>query len=69
MCLAQGHNAVTQVRFEPATPLSRDKHSTTEFPTFECHSEPSFKCLQGKIPQNLQSAAVMNGAFKINDQY
>ena len=30
MCLAQGHNAVTPVRHEPATPLSRDKHSTTE---------------------------------------
>ena len=30
MCLAQGHNAVTPVRFEPAAPRSRLKHSTTE---------------------------------------
>ena len=30
MCLAQGHNAVTPVRFEPATPLSLVKLSTTE---------------------------------------
>ena len=30
MCLAQGHNAVTPVRLEPATPRSRDMHSTTE---------------------------------------
>ena len=30
MCLAQGHNAVTLVRLEPATARSRVKHSTTE---------------------------------------
>ena len=30
MCLAERHKAVTPVRFEPAAPLSRDKHSTTE---------------------------------------
>ena len=30
MCPAQGHNAVTPVRLEPAAPLSRVKHSTTE---------------------------------------
>ena len=30
MCLAQGHNAVTPVRLEPASPRSRVKHSTTE---------------------------------------
>ena len=30
MCLAQGHNAVTQVRLEPAVPWSQVKHSTTE---------------------------------------
>ena len=29
-CLAPGHNAVTPVRLEPATPLSGVKHSTTE---------------------------------------
>ena len=28
MCLAQGHNTVPPVRLEPATPQSRDKHST-----------------------------------------
>ena len=28
--LAQGHNAVTPVRLEPAAPRSRVKHSTTE---------------------------------------
>ena len=30
MCLAQGHNTVTQVRLEPEAPQSRAKHSTTE---------------------------------------
>ena len=30
MCLAQGRNAATQVRLEPVTPQSRDKHSITE---------------------------------------
>ena len=30
MCLAQGHNAVTPVRLEPAAPRSRVKLSTTE---------------------------------------
>ena len=30
MCLAQGHNAVTRVRLEPAIPQSWIKHSTTE---------------------------------------
>ena len=28
--LAQGHNALTPVKFEPAAPRSRVKHSTTE---------------------------------------
>ena len=32
MCLAQGHNAVTPVRLEPAAPQSRVKNSTTEPP-------------------------------------
>ena len=30
MCLAQGHNVVTQVRLEPVAPQSQVKHSTTE---------------------------------------
>ena len=30
MCLAQGHNAVTPVRLNPAVPRSRVKHSTTQ---------------------------------------
>ena len=30
MCLAQGHNAVTPGRLEPAAPQSQVKHSTTE---------------------------------------
>ena len=30
MCLAQGHNAVTPMRLEPAVPYSRVKHSTTK---------------------------------------
>ena len=30
MCLAQGHNAVTPARLEPAALRSRIKHSTTE---------------------------------------
>ena len=29
MCLAQGHNSVTQMRLEPAALRSRVKHSTT----------------------------------------
>ena len=30
MCLAQGHNAVTTVRLDPAASRSQVKHSTTE---------------------------------------
>ena len=30
MCLAQGHSKVPPLRFEPAAPRSRFKHSTTE---------------------------------------
>ena len=30
MCLAQGHNTVTQVRLEPTASQSQVKHSTTE---------------------------------------
>ena len=30
MCLAQGHNAVTPMKLEPAAVRSRVKHSTTE---------------------------------------
>ena len=30
VCLAQGHNAVTPVKLEPAAPRFRVKHSTTE---------------------------------------
>ena len=30
MCLSQGHNAVTPVRFEPAAPRSRVKDSINE---------------------------------------
>ena len=30
MCLAQGHNAVTPVRLEPAASQSQVKHSTTK---------------------------------------
>ena len=30
MCLAQGHNAVTPIRLEPAALRSRVKYSTTE---------------------------------------
>ena len=30
MVLAQGHNAVTPVRLQPAAPRSRVKHSTTQ---------------------------------------
>ena len=36
MCLAQGHNTVTQVRLEPEALRSRDKHSTTEPPCEVC---------------------------------
>ena len=35
MCLAQGHNPVMTVRLELATPRSRVKHSTTEFPNMD----------------------------------
>ena len=30
MCLAQGHNTLTPMRFEPAAPQSGVKHSTSE---------------------------------------
>ena len=33
ICLAQGHNAVTPVRFKSATPWSQVKHSATPPPT------------------------------------
>ena len=32
MCFAQGHNAVTPVRLQPAAPRSQVKHSTTALP-------------------------------------
>ena len=35
MCLAQGHNAVTPARLEPAAPRAQVKHSTTEPLDFE----------------------------------
>ena len=39
MCLAQGHNAMTPVRLEPAALRSRVKHSSSELPiTHECSS-------------------------------
>ena len=34
--LAQGHNAVTPVRLEPAAPRSRVKYSSTELPKNLC---------------------------------
>ena len=40
MCLAQGHNAVTPVRLEPAAPRSQVKHSTTE--TLRSFSDVAF---------------------------
>ena len=41
MCLAQGHNAVTPVRLEPAALRSRVKHSTTEPLRSHSHIEMS----------------------------
>ena len=43
LCLAQGHNALTPVRLQPATPRSRYKHSTTKLslPTIKCHENIS----------------------------
>ena len=39
MCLAQGNNAVTPVRFDPAAPRSRVKHSITELPTLSINPD------------------------------
>ena len=39
MCLAQGHNAVTPVRLDPAALWSRVKHSTTD-PLYSSHPPP-----------------------------
>ena len=36
MCLAQGYDTVTPIRFEPTAPRSRVKHSTTELITVIC---------------------------------
>ena len=37
MCLAQGHNAMTPLRLEPAALQSRVEHSTTEpLPSLFC---------------------------------
>ena len=43
MCLAQGHNAVTQVSLEPAAPRSRVKHSTTEPLHQQITEDPNLK--------------------------
>ena len=53
MCLAQGHNAVMQVRLEPATPRSSVKHSTTEL---LCSPKYLFICIK-----NEKSNDAMNG--------
>ena len=48
MCHAQGHNAVAQVRLEPATPQSQDKHSTTVLPLLrlcKCAGSPELLLL------------------------
>ena len=37
MCIAQGHNTLTHVRFEPAAPRSRFKHAITE-PLYSLHN-------------------------------
>ena len=53
MCLAQGHNALTPVRLEPAAPRSRVKHSTTEplrsqFNTAVSHHSPDLSMTYGR---------------------
>ena len=42
MILAQGHNTVTPVTLEPATPRSQVKHSTTVLPFVEMWILTSF---------------------------
>ena len=54
MCLAQGHNAVTPLRLEPAAPQSRVKHSTTK-PV--CSLLNGLRLLQSKMGEvNLQDS-------------
>ena len=45
MCLAQGHNAMTQVRLEPVALPSRVEHSTTE-PLPSSHLDETKKYLE-----------------------
>ena len=71
MYLAQGHNAVTPVRFEPAAPWSQVMHSTTEqlrSPTFvlkkECHMLPQIligPLVQEYLQKQLQEALSPTG--------
>ena len=48
MYLAQGHNAVTLVRLEPAAPRSQVKHSTTEPLPSLCQQYTKNKNYMGK---------------------
>ena len=47
--LAEGHNAVTPVRLEPAAPRSRVKHSTTE-PLRSQNLDSNCRILQNDVP-------------------
>ena len=60
MCLAQGHNTVTLVRLEPASPRSQVKNSTTE----------PLCCLLKKLPLARKQlnvyAQLYNGVVDLN---
>ena len=59
MCLAQGHNTVTLMRLEPATPWSQVKHFTTEplcSQTNGLENIQYFKlCLFNPLPHSLET--------------
>ena len=60
MCLAQGHNAVTPVRLEPAAPWSRVKHSTTESLRFLLVYCKNMLKLMGKKTKAISCSILVN---------
>ena len=73
MCLAQGHNAVTPERLEPAAPQSRVKHSTTELPLYIVYRCMYVYCnylcvVSNKICLN-RSAKVLVHIFVLCDKF
>ena len=66
---AQGHNAVMPVRLEPAAPLSRVKHSTTEPLRSKMRLDGmASKCHNFRIPNNDNKQGVCPSHLKMGTQ-